>query len=94
MVDIPDNWIIGSQDARHIQWKPEQEKLPVAETSRSEQVVRQISKSVGRATATDLSSQMLTLPSLKKWRQYWTENGQQDCGGWFLRHVDGFVYDE
>lgn len=34
-----------------------------------------------------------TMPLLSRWKNFWTENGNFDMGGWTLRDVTGFYND-
>jgi hypothetical protein len=94
--DVPSNWT--SDDNRGLRWvmpQPEEEKStkPVRNKTATTKTSRQKPSSPKRGSSIEEEerSRLLTMPSLEKWRKYWTEDGQQSCGGWFLRHVSGFV---
>lgn len=90
--DTPSNWTSDDRGLRWVMPQPEEAK-PVRSKTATTKSSRQKSLPSVRDSGIEEEdrARLLTMPSLEKWRKYWTEDGQQSCGGWFLRHVSGFV---
>lgn len=91
MSGLPKNWEVGEGRLR---WTPNGSAKPAPVEQAKAPAIKQVQPYGDDCDPGDMSSHLLTLPSLTKWRKYWTENEQLSCGGWFLRHVAGFVNDD
>ncbi len=77
---LPRNW---TQAGTGWRWTPPKEEQRPSQ-------IRVQAQDAPADPAAATARMLRTRPSFVRWRDYWTDGGNLDCGGWNLRAVQGF----